>query len=438
MNTILYQRTKLNKIQSWEISLKEKGDSGFPEVWITHGQVGGKQQTTFDIIKEGVNIGKANETTPLQQAKLEMERKVTKQVDDGYKYSIEEASEIKTIDFTKPMDKSLCFYKPKNKIEDDKLAALIKSKNAVLSLKRDGQMMVARSSSDFGIEIWSRKMDLSTDKFPHIVEGLSGLPNKTILLGEMIYLNKSGTDNFKLASSICRSDPEEAVRKQKEIGFATYYIFDLAFYEGKNLLITKTFSERRKILEDMFSKFNSKHILLSTIFNMSVDKCMNHVEENGLEGLVVWDNSKLIKPEDAFSFNGSANRPNCVFKRKNFKEDDFIVRWDPDNKIGNYGNGKLKEWVGNVFIYQLFEGKEVFLGKVGGGLSEELRKFYTDVSLFPRVWSIKYEFAQPGTGKLRFPVFMRDRTTQGDKDISECLMSEEIISAREEVEEEEE
>lgn len=435
---VLYQKTKLGKIQQWSIWVNQKGDSGFPEVYVEYGQVGGKMQTTFDVIDSGVNVGKANETSVLQQAKLEMERKITKQKDDGYKESIEEAEEKQSIDFSIPLPKELCFYKPKNKIEDAKLEALEAGGKAILTLKRDGQMFVVRTIDSGAVEIWSRKMDLSTEKFPHIVKALTGLPKNTILLGEMVVINEDGTDNFKLVSSICRSDPEEAIRKQKEFGLVKYYIFDIAFFDGFGVLTTKKFSERRAILEKLYKDIDSEHVLLCTVFDSNVETCMRDIEEKGLEGLVVWDDSKLVKEEDAFCFNGSARRPNCVFKKKNFKEDDFIVRWDPKNKIGDYGKGKLKDWLGNVFIYQLIDGEEVFLGKCGGGLSEKLREFFTDESLFPRVWTIKYEFAQPGTGKLRFPVFMRDRTLAKDKEISECIMSEEISAAREEVEEDEE
>ena len=433
----LFQKTKTGKIQVWTIWIEEKGKSGFPEIWTLYSQLGGKEQVTFDVIKVGMNIGRSNQTTPLQQAYLEMERKIKIQMDDGYKETAEEAGVTQSIDFSKPLPLSLCFYKPKNKIEDDKLAALESSGKAVLTRKRDGQMYCLRSNSSGVIEIWSRKMDLSTDKFPHIAGALTWLPKETILLGEMIYENKNGTDNFKLASSVCRSLPAEAIRKQNEIGWLKYYIFDIAFLNGENVLTTKRFSERRKLLEGLYKNVHSKDVLLAEVFNKPSIECMKIVEEKGYEGLVVWDDSKLVKEEDGFNFNGGARRPNCCFKRKNFREDDFIVKWNPEEKTGEYGKGKLKDWLGNAFIYQILNGEEVFLGKVGGGLSEDLRKFYTDVSLFPRVWTIKYEFAQPGSGKLRFPVFMRDRTTNGDKDIKECQMSDEIIAAREEGEEEE-
>ena len=47
---------------------------------------------------------------------------------------------------------------------------------------------------------------------------------------------------------------------------------------------------------------------------------------------------------------------------------------------------------------------------------------------------IKYDLIQPKTGALRFPRFDVDRTLIGDKEISECLLSDEIKLARQIVE----
>jgi ATP-dependent DNA ligase len=137
-----------------------------------------------------------------------------------------------------------------------------------------------------------------------------------------------------------------------------------------------------------------------------------------------------MKDNDAFTFSGKAYRPNVVWKSKPVFEDDFIIRWDIQNGIGDYGKGKNKGKVGNVFAYQLDEnGDEIYISKVGGGLSDAQREFYTTAE-YPRVWSIKFDSIQEKTGSLRFPVFVRDRTLDGDKEVRECLMSEEIKQAR--------
>jgi ATP-dependent DNA ligase len=435
--TILYQRTKGNKkIQQWKIWVVEKGESGYPEVWTEHGQVEGKKQTTFDVIKGGVNEGKANATTPLKQAELIMERKITKQKEKGYSESKEGGEQATDIDWSKPMPEPLRFYKPKNSVEDSKLEELEKEGRAVFTVKRDGMNHPVRATSDFGIEILSRTMDVCSDKYPHLVEALKSLPAKTILLGEII-LDTGGKDNFNVISKICRSDTAEAQAKQNKYGKVKYYVYDLAFYQGKNLLTTTKFKDRRELMLKLVKGLNSKYVLPSEVISQPHEKALKEVVNRGLEGLVVFDSDGIMKDGVAFSMSGKAERPNGVFKRKPLLESDFIVRWDPDNNQGDYGKGKNKDVVGNVFLYQLLDGQEVFLGKCGGGLSDEQRKFYTTAS-YPRVWRVEFSSVQPKTGKLRFPVFNADRTLAGDKGVEECDMDPRIKAAREQEPEEDE
>lgn len=178
MKTTLYQKTRTGKIQQWTIWVEKKGESGFPELWTEFGQTDGKKQTTFDIIKTGVNIGKANETTALEQAGLELERAVKVQMEEGYRESIESAEETQTISFSEPLPKNLCYYKPKNSIDETKLAKLEKANKAIKTVKHDGMMHIVRTSTKFGVEIYSRRMDLETEKYPHLVKAFEKLPKK--------------------------------------------------------------------------------------------------------------------------------------------------------------------------------------------------------------------------------------------------------------------
>lgn len=430
MKKTLYQKTKTDKIQQWTIWVEEKGQSGFPEVWIEHGQTDGKKQTTFDIIKSGVNIGKANETTPIQQAYLEMERKITKRVENGYLEDINKTSEKRTIDFNNILPKELCFYKPNNSIEKEDLLDLDKNKKAIYAVKRDGQMHVVRVSKKYGVEIYTRKMDLATEKYPHLHDALKTLPNGTILLGEII-LDKNGKDDFNSISSICRSDPEEALVKQEELGKVSYYIFDLAFLNEKNLLASTGYGERLQKLKDLLKNIQSPYIQIVETINKNHKDALKETTKRELEGLVVWDADGIIKEDRYFTFNGKASRPKVVWKLKPKYEDDFIVRWDPDNKIGEYGTGKNHSKLRSVALYQLDdEGNEIYLGNCGGGLTDDQKTFYTNKNLYPRVWRIEYDSIQNKTGSLRFPVFNADRTLSNDKNINECVMSDAIKLAR--------
>ena len=435
--TTLYQRTKTgDKIQQWKIWVVEKGESGFPEVWTEHGQQHGKKQSTFDVVKAGMNEGKANATTPLQQAKLILERKVVKQKEKGYTEVLPTAKQSMELDWSKPLPEPLRFYKPKNNVEDSKLNELESEGRAIYSIKRDG-MNHPTVMADFGLTIYSRTMDDCSDKYPHLMEALKTLPPRTILLGEII-LDTGGKDNFNVISKICRSDPTEAQAKQNKYGKVKYYVYDLAYLNGKNLLTTTKFKDRRELMLKLVKGLNSKYVVSSEVISQPHDKALKEVVARGLEGLVVFDADGIMKDGVAFSLSGKAERPNGIWKRKPLLESDFIVRWDPDNNVGDYGKGKNKDVVGNVFLYQLLDGQEVFLGKCGGGLSDGQRKYYTNAKLYPRVWRVEFSSVQPKTGKLRFPVFNADRTFIGDKTIEECDIDPGIKAAREQEPEEEE
>lgn len=449
MSKILYQLSKLGKIQQWKIWVEENGKSGLPEVWVEHGLEDGKKQTTHDIIYEGVNKNKINETTPLQQAFLVMERKIIKQKEKGYSDNKNNLiNKNSLIDFSKRFPKELCFYKPKNSLPENKIKSL---KNPVYTVKRDGMMHIIRKSQSFGVEIYSRRMDLVTEKYPHIVKVLKDIPYEFILLGEII-LDKDGKDDFNGVSQICRSDTDKAIEKQKELGWVKYYVFDIAFIgldsKRLNLLTNNIYIDRLNVFEDNIGCYlkNDNFVLLCEILNYSNDitkgpiqkRCNNktheqalqEVKERGLEGIVVWDANGKMNNGECFTLNGKAYRPNVLWKSKPKYEDDFIVRFDPKNNIGEYGTGKNKGKVRSVHLYQLDDsGNEVFLAKCGGGLSDEQRDFYTTAE-YPRVWRVEYDSIQPKTGSLRFPVFNVDRTLNNDKNIKECNMSETIRKAR--------
>ena len=70
------------KTKSWSIRVLERGDTGV--IKTTHGYVDGKMQVNEKIISVGKNIGKKNETTPLQQAVSEAKASWIKKKESGY------------------------------------------------------------------------------------------------------------------------------------------------------------------------------------------------------------------------------------------------------------------------------------------------------------------------------------------------------------------
>ena len=77
--TTLYKPNKQGSTQQWSIEVQ--GDSFI----CAYGQLGGKMQTQITKC-EPKNIGRANETSPEQQAVLEMNALIAKKIKSGYSY----------------------------------------------------------------------------------------------------------------------------------------------------------------------------------------------------------------------------------------------------------------------------------------------------------------------------------------------------------------
>lgn len=87
MTKLLYGLDKGGSYKVWKIWTVGE------ELFIEHGKEGGKQQLKRELVK-GKNIGRANETTPAEQAALEAESRYKKQIDKGYRETKEELTEL--------------------------------------------------------------------------------------------------------------------------------------------------------------------------------------------------------------------------------------------------------------------------------------------------------------------------------------------------------
>ena len=99
MNRVFPKLYKVNSsggLQEWQVSAEANHD-GTAFIRTCWGQVGGSIQTVDDLIKEGKNIGRANETSPYEQACAQAESDWTKHKDRGYAEAPDgDLSKIKT------------------------------------------------------------------------------------------------------------------------------------------------------------------------------------------------------------------------------------------------------------------------------------------------------------------------------------------------------
>ncbi len=87
MFKVLYGKDKKSGYKIWMISTNNG------TIDISHGKLDGKLQEKSEQI-QGKNIGKANETTPTQQAELEAESRYKKQLDKGYRPTLDELEDL--------------------------------------------------------------------------------------------------------------------------------------------------------------------------------------------------------------------------------------------------------------------------------------------------------------------------------------------------------
>lgn len=129
---------------------------------------------------------------------------------------------------------------------------------------------------------------------PHIIEAFSKVPKNTVFIGEIYYPNCESKD----VTSIMGCLPEKAVERQKERGLIHYYVHDIIFYNGVNLMETPCL-KRYELLEKIFEKYSlaNDFIELAKVeFEDLFDKVAQALAD-GEEGMVLKKKTSLYYPD---------------------------------------------------------------------------------------------------------------------------------------------
>lgn len=151
---------------------------------------------------------------------------------------------------------------------------------------------------------------------PHIMSTLKILPPGTILVGEIYYPGKRSKDVTPIMGSL----PEKAIeRQEKEYGYLHYYLHDILYYKGKNL-INEGASVRYEILKRIYDKYllsaytmndGESFIELAERVDENIQEFVADALERGEEGAVLkkktapytpgkrpaWDTIKIKKTD---------------------------------------------------------------------------------------------------------------------------------------------
>lgn len=317
----LFQKTNTGAIQQWEIYVGTS--DGLGVITTVHGQVGGKLQTTSDTVKEGKNPGKANETTPVQQAEKEALAKWTKQKKKGYVESIEDA-QAGIVDAVieggiEPMLAPSKLYPT----FANKLKAPL-----YIDPKLDGGRMIATVKAGV-CTLWSRTRK-RIQSLPHIVAAIEAqFPNFTGIFDGEAYVHALRDDFEELMSLIRKDYPGDG----HEV--IEYHIYDLPSCEAN-------FSARHAALLQM--SFALPLVRVERKPAGSHDEIMALHELNlaaGYEG-------SMIRGDGPYE---GGRRSNQLQKLKNFSDQEYSV-------IGaEEGRGKDAGTVGS-FVCTTDDGKK--------------------------------------------------------------------------------
>lgn len=91
MEKKMYKRLPNGSVREWLAGVQEV--DGKAILLVGYGKMGGKMATSKKIIK-GKNIGRSNETTPYEQALLELTSAINKKYDEGYRDTLEEIDNV--------------------------------------------------------------------------------------------------------------------------------------------------------------------------------------------------------------------------------------------------------------------------------------------------------------------------------------------------------
>lgn len=442
--------------QVWFIGRDPEDSESYIVKW---GLLYGALQKTSDSPGSCGDPTHSDYQTAEQYVQFCIDREIRKKIEQGYVEYVDGKPTAKVateIDFSEPLPKNLCFCKPKKSIPEKTFKMLADEGRAIWTLKRDGMMHPAVKCNGKW-DIYSRRMDLATEKFPHVVESLNKLivPDNTILLGEMCLLKNDGSDDFKGVSKICRSDPDLALayqgladfpkRKKGEsvIGKICYYVFDIAFYDSNDIISAVPVKERLGIIRELFRQFDNR-LKVSTGRNSSFEDLLqeNKLREGILrkhhvgpikiymtdtssdldlakklkaEGFVLLD-ADACYGDKSYSFDGKAQRPDGVWKRKPKFEEEFVI-------TGVYeGTGRNRGVLGGFTLKQIHPETEEWIdcGKCGGGFTDEQRRELYTEDMVGKTIKVEFDSRQPsndGTYALRFPEYKG----LSDKVPEECI-----------------
>lgn len=331
----LYARTTTGATQEWSIEIDGN------RFRMISGQVGGKLVFSEWTTCQGKNVGRANATTPAEQALSEAQSKWDKKVKLGY-----------TTDVSK-IDECTSYVEP---MLARKYGDVDFSYPAYTQPKLDGMRCIVREDG-----MWSR-----TGKkivcAPHIYNALKPLfaENSSIIFDGELFCDKFKSDFNSIISLAKQTKPTKEDLDKSEASLQ-YWVYDLPSSE-------ETFSRRTDELKKLLPKHKSIVMVDTTLVNNQEELDAKYQEylTDGQEG-------QMIRTDDVYE----NKRSKFLIKRKEFVDAEFKIldiTEGKGNRSGMFGRAKLitdkgVEFEANArgneqFYIDLFKNRKNYIGEM--------------------------------------------------------------------------
>src|SRR5260370_17343177 len=149
-------------------------------------------------------------------------------------------------------------------------------------IKLDGYRALGVKSGT-AVTLFSRRRKSLNRQFPYIVDALAGLPEETVLDGELVAIDDRGRPEFNLLQNF-----------RAESSRIHYYIFDLLCWKGRDFTHLPLI-ERRALLKSLVV-VKDKKIKTCDYVEAAPNDLLAAVREQGLEGIVGKRKESLYQP----------------------------------------------------------------------------------------------------------------------------------------------
>ena len=272
----LFKKTKTGKIQVYR-SWTEGAD-----IVTEYGEKGGKMQTSR-VTAIGKNIGKSNETTPEEQAVLQMHSKAQQKKDKGYFETVEDA---KTEEVFLPM-----LAKDGRKVKITYPCDAQPKLDGVRCMATADRLM-SRGGKEYDVQ--------------HIKDSLPSHTTPKVVFDGEIYIHGNSLQN---TVSLVKKPKPGSEKLQ-------YWVYDMYFPDAPNM----PWSRRKNYMKLMMPHLASEHIeIVETVqVNNEAEMLRLHGKdvEQGYEGII------LRHPEGTYTLG---HRSSSLIKYKEFIDDEFQI-----------------------------------------------------------------------------------------------------------------